>query len=234
MPQVLPSETARAPYSAVGLLRMSFSDGQLYGGTGALIENRFVLTCAHNLVNAETGACATAIRFYRAWNSRNQITAATPCQTALCAFSPPEYETTERQPWDIGLVYLNSPCVVTHFFLMQTVKTDASLPRELNLAGYPGNHQGEMWWERDEVDRIYVPHNSLFHLHDSFKGSSGSPVYEYNSDKDEVHLYAVHTHGPNDLKRATLLTPLVVERVQAAINKAKRNAPPGAFTLYKM
>ena len=244
MPRVEPKRSAELPFSAVGMLWMVFDNQKEYLGSGALIDPQFVLTCAHNLISmqAKTRAKpkAVSVRFYPGWNGGEPEDNTPGGYSASCAFYPLEHTKNERTIWDIGLVCLSQPCqpknpanALKPFFKMQVYAWE-TLPRELNLAGYPGNRKGEMWWENDTVELVEPQYNSLFHMHTTFEGSSGSPMYAYDSVTDETRLYAVHTHGPDDLRRATLLTEQVVQRVNAAIEKAKRQALPGVFTIFEI
>ncbi len=67
-------DTEVAPYKFIGLLNMTFPNGEKYFGTGTVIakstekDSFYVLTCAHNLYDFEDGGKATKIEFIRAYN----------------------------------------------------------------------------------------------------------------------------------------------------------------------
>jgi V8-like Glu-specific endopeptidase len=237
------SNPIRPPYSAVGLLRMHFTDGNWYWGSGALINNQQVLTCGHNLFDVPNQHQADQIRFYPGWNGDTRPVVAgagqTPFIAARCAFYAAAYNDTTQYPegqteWDIGLVNLNAPVnpVPPFYFIPQTVNNTALVGRDLDLAGYPGDHPGQMWIDRLPVEGIAPQYNTLSHLHETFKGSSGSPMYEYDSMNEIVRLYAVHVEGPNDLRRATLLTPAIMQKLSNTAYHAPAHA--GGFALHTM
>lgn len=233
------SNPIRPPYSAVGLLRMHFTDGSWYWGSGALINNQQVLTCGHNLFDVPNQHQADQICFYPGWNGDTRPVVAgagqTPFIAARCAFYVAAYNDRTQYPegqteWDIGLVNLNAQVNLPFYFTMQTVNNTDLVGHELDLAGYPGDRPGQMWIDRLPVEGIALRYNTLSHLHDTFRGSSGSPMYEYDSMNDIVRLYAVHVEGPNDLRRATLLTPAIMQR----LSNTAYHAAHGGFVLHTM
>lgn len=234
MPRV--KDSNRSPYSAVGQLMMHFTDGNWYSGSGALISNRQVLTCARNLIDRQ-GYRADQVRFYAGWNQMDVpiVTGAaqTPYIRAQCAFYGDGYQHGE-DTWDIGLIHLAVPVQLSYphtYFTMQTVNDTELVAMQLSLLGYPENHPGEMWADRDEVEAISLEENSLFHLHETSADSSGSPMYEYFASDESLHLYAVHVQAPDMLRRAALLTPAIRQRL--AIAQA-HIAHDGPFVLHMM
>ena len=236
MPRV--NDSGRPTYSAIGQLMMHFTDNIWYSGSGALISNTQVLTCGHNII-ARDGHYADEIRFYSAWNQGAIPVVAGPVagQTAhiraQCAFYGNGYQNGEDK-WDIGLVHLAAPVNLNPphaYFSMQTVNDNSLVEQNLSIAGYPGNHPGEMWLDHDVVEGISIPNNSLFHLHETAAGSSGSPMYIYDAESDLLRLYAVHVQAPNMLRRATLLTPAIRQKLTTAQAHVAHGGP---FTVHPM
>jgi len=238
------SDSNRPPYSAVGLLLMHFTNGNWYSGSGALINNQQVLTCGHNLFDVPNQHQADQIRFYPGWNQGTMpvVTGAPAAQTpfvaARCAFYVAAYNDRTRYPegeteCDIGLVNLNTPVTLVppFYFTPERVDGTALVGQELNLVGYPGDRPGQMWIDRLPVEGIALQYNTLSHLHDTFQGNSGSPMYEYDSMNDILHLYAVHVEGPNALRRATLLTQAIWQKLN---NTAYHAAHVGGFVLHAL
>jgi len=205
------------PYSAVGLLRMRFSDGAWYLGTGALIDARNILTCAHNLT--EQGAApdhALEIRFYPGWNGAPPPDGGTPYEAAECWFWPTAYR-TGQDAWDVGVVRL-AAAVPREYTFQPTQSAGTGLVGEfLDLTGYPGARNGEMWRDHDQVAGVEPTTNTLLFTHDTLPGSSGSPVYLYEALEDVVRQYAVHvSRGAQELRRGVLLTPPVMDWLDRA------------------
>ncbi len=235
------TESQRPPYSAVGLLMMHFTDGNWYSGSGALVNNHQVLTCGHNLIDVRNQHQADGIRFYPGWNQgampvvTGPVAGQTPFINANCAFYVAQYNNRNRYvegetEWDIGLVNLAGPVHVPFYFTMQTVNNTNLIGQDLTLVGFPGNHPGEMWVDYLPVEGIALQYNTLSHLHETFPGNSGSPMYAYDAENDILRLYAVHVEGPNALRRATLLTPAIMQK----LNHAAYHGPHGIFTLHAL
>jgi V8-like Glu-specific endopeptidase len=209
----------RPPFDAVGLLRMTFSDGRTYRGSGALVDATHVITCGHNITEKyPRRGFATAARFYPRWNS-----AAAPPPTAGIVvrngfFASPYRDGQEM--WDIGMMLLSAPAPAPlRYFEPQSTDSPVLNGQDVTLAGYPGNHNGEMWWDVDQVSGTVIAYNQLQFTHDTFVGSSGSPIYQYDTQADRLRLYAVHNAEEAGLRSGLLITPSVYRWLAAAVRQ---------------
>lgn len=219
-------DSTRPPYSAVGLLLMRFTDGKWYTGTGALIDQYHVLTCAHNLADAAPKTYqADIVRFFRAWNTDGKPNKDTVGYLEVSKWFFPGAYKEGNQSWDVGVVRLKNPVdkkVCPYFFTPFPVSNNSLKDPEvfINLVGYPGGHNGEMWEDRDQVAELFFKENVMVYTHTTMKGSSGSPVYQYNSVMDVIYQYAIHVRGKSDpqfeFRQGTLITGRVYEWIQAA------------------
>jgi len=226
--QVRVPNTNTWPYNAIGLLLMRWSDGNVYGGTGALIGPSLVVTCSHNLVDqAPAAGQATSIDFYRAYDGVHPVA---PIAVRAGFFS--NLYRGGQDAWDIALCRLSAPVAPPNPPLPPIVYfsprvTGAEIVGEFtHLAGYPGNKNGEMWVDYDQVDGVHVPTNTMLYTHDTFGGDSGSPVWTYDPDDGVYFQHGVHvsrTPG-TELRRAVLFTRPVVDWIR---NAANQPIPPG-------
>jgi V8-like Glu-specific endopeptidase len=226
-------DAARPPYSAVGILLMHFTDGEWYTGTGALIDQYNVLTCAHNLVDpAPKTARADIVRFFRAWNTPGNPNSFTTGYLEVdCSFYPTKFQQGDKL-WDVGMVRLKSPVDKKDcpFFFTPFPVNDNSLRDSevfINIVGYPGNHKGEMWEDLDQVTGLFFKENVMVYTHTSMPGSSGSPVFKYNAVSDVIYQYAIHVRGwiplePDtdkllyEFRQGTLITDPVYKWIESA------------------
>lgn len=210
-------DSSKPPYNAVGLLLMKWSDGKTYQGSGALIASDLVLTCAHNVIDQKPKVGrATSVEFFPGWNSTNQ-----PADgLAASKWAYPQAYQDGEDAWDVGLVKLKKPVAgVTYFFVPQSVNDTKLVDEYLTLAGYPGDKGGEMWTDLDQVAAVELRTNTVLFTHDTFGGSSGSPLYVYDSVQDVVRQYAIHNSQNQafGLRRGLLITTAVHDWIASAV-----------------
>jgi hypothetical protein len=81
----------------------------------------------------------------------------------------------------VGVVRL-AAAVPREFAFQPTQSVGTGLVGEfLDLTGYPGARNGEMWRDHDQVAGVELTTNTLLFTHDTLPGSSGSPVYLYDA-----------------------------------------------------
>lgn len=227
-----------AQYLAIGVLQLNFDDGNTYYGTGALIDSKTILTCAHNLTEKGNGAPpkVISINFFPKYNTQPfplplNCQVAQGCYSASYAVASSLYK-NNQDDWDIGLIKLAQPINVNFYFNPITTVDDslANEDEQLMITGYPGDKNGEMWTDFDTVANIDIGFNTLLFVVDTQAGSSGSPVYNYNSIDDKIYQYAVHVAKTEiaGLKRAILITPNIMDW----INKAKLVRQGNVFLTY--
>jgi V8-like Glu-specific endopeptidase len=202
--------SAVPPYNAIGLLHLEWDNGKTYTGSGCLIGASTVLTCAHNVIDQRPNkGKAIRIRFFSGWNSDHAPNGGT---TGERYQYPPAYANGEDK-WDIALIALASaPPINPAYYFTPTIGGEFLIDQELMLAGYPGNKNGEMWADLDEVNGIHVDTNTVLFTHDTYGGNSGSPLYIYEAVSDKVLQYAVHNsqNVKYGLRRGLLITKEVL------------------------
>ena len=211
----------RPPYNSVCLLRIALGGGAGGRGTGALIGSRWILTCAHNL-SGQPGDLyrATGVTAFPAWNSRQAPAGGV---AADYAFFPAVYRQGQDM-WDVGVIHLNAdapppPPPNRRFYFVPQPMDARIIGEDVDLTGYPGGHGGEMWTDRDEVNGVHLPTNTMLFTNDTDAGSSGSPVYRYDAEADRVFQWGVHNsvNPQYGLRRGLLITRVVYDWIRFAI-----------------
>jgi V8-like Glu-specific endopeptidase len=214
---------------------MRWSTGSWAYGSGALIDNRHILTCSHNLIDPVTDppphGHAAEVRFYRAYNQRRPSNPPPGGARVSVGYYNVNFH-QGQDAWDVGVCRLAAPVHVgppfAHF--QPTVTGEEIVGEEVKLTGYPGPGQGEMYEDLDEVAGVHLGTNTLIYTHDTWGGNSGSPVWTYNSVMDKVVQHGIHvSRQAQELRRAVLITEPVLRWVKNAC--AQPDSGGGGFTL---
>ncbi len=203
-------DTTAWPYNTIGLVQMRFPNGKRFLGTGTLINENHVLTCAHNLYSAEDGGSAVEVVFSPGRNGEE-----TPYGTyyAKTIYYPELYSRLAPQNpnenpggvvedyshylYDYGLIRLNK--IVDrdmHFGLFAA--TDEQLrAMDVNITGYPGDKRPRktMWQANGTFDNG-ISDDFLFYTIDTYKGESGSAVNGFVPDTPPYRqIVGIHVAG---------------------------------------
>ncbi|WP_170156132.1 trypsin-like serine peptidase [Umezawaea tangerina] len=211
------------------------TDGGWAYGSGALIDDRHVLTCSHNLIDALTDPLprgqATQVFFYRAYNQARPADPPPSGARVSAGYFNVNFR-NGQDAWDVGVCLLAAPVQVPPPFayFQPTVTGEEIVGENVKLTGYPGPHRGRMYEDVDPVDGVHIDTNTLIYTHDTWGGNSGSPVWTYDTDHDRVLQHGIHvSRQPMELRRAVLVTRPVLSWIQYACGQP---APAGGgFTL---
>lgn len=219
------------PYSAVGLLWIRDSAGQTCWGSAALIDPDTIVTCSHNLVDQGVNQPeAVDMRFSPGWSGPRPLTG--PPQNAIQvtgAYYSQRFR-NGQDAWDVAVCRLAQPYTRTPPFFYFTPKLTGEniVGEDVDLAGYPGDKGGWMWWDRDQVAAVDIETNTLIYTHDTWAGNSGSPVYTIDKWDRRPRQHGIHVSWETgELRRAVLMTSGVL----AWIQNAKTQRPPDSFRL---
>ncbi len=223
------------PRSAVVYLAMRWSTGGWAYGSGALIDDRHILTCSHNLIDPVTDTPplgqATEVRFYRAYNE--QRPASPPPGGAAVSTGYYNVNFSQGQDaWDVGVCRLAQPVQVgpPFAYFQPTVTGEGIVGEDVTLTGYPGDRRGEMYLDVDQVAGVHIDTNTLIYTHDTWSGNSGSPVWTYDSVMDKIVQHGIHvSREAQELRRAVLITEPVLSWVKNACSQP--NPGGGGFAL---
>ena len=209
------TETLEYPFSTIGRLVMKFPNGKLYSGTGTLINENHVVTCAHNLWGAELGGKATEVSFTPAqngdnkpfgtitasnwWVSEDYVTTSPPSPLLIEGDIVKDYT---KYLFDFGLVRLSKSAPSDASYCpMISFSDDTITKNTIRITGYPGDLAkirgiGTMWTAQGKV-KASQDDDLLFYQIDTNKGESGSalmiPYQNYQA------ICAIHVAGSSSL-----------------------------------
>jgi glutamyl endopeptidase len=198
------------PFVSMGLLVMTFPNGETYTGTATLIDKTHLLTAAHNVFGNDCGGYATHVQFYPARNgnlSPYGVVNATHLFVTedYRSLSPPNPNRTQTGTVDTVTEYTEDYAVVrlASAVNLPILGLYAPADHEIDganavIAGYPGDKPvGEMWAAQGKVS---APEDEfLFYKIDTYKGESGAAVLVNFPLPVGLAIAGVHVAGDPNL-----------------------------------
>lgn len=211
--------TGAWPYSAHGHIIMRFPNGQVYIGSGTLVDQHHVLTAGHCVYSAADGGYASEIIF-----NAGQNDAQLPFGTsrAVRILTVPQYEQNENVNWDMGMLILDRNVGSANeagFYALKAVETSQELLMlRVNVSGYPGDKDDgqQMWTHADIVKNVSA--ERFGYDVDTFGGQSGSGVWTLVDGLGET-IVGIHTTGSSSGNGATRITPEKLQIILGWINQ---------------
>lgn len=211
------------PYHCVGLLQVTLEGGVVGWGTGTLIDEKYVITCGHNIVFDKRRAIAA--KFHPAYSSPKPPP--TGGFSANCGFVKHAFLDDDRS-WDIGVYRLsNSPSLKKYMQLRVVEHGDEPL-EEMMATGYPSNHHYSMWEEQELVSGFNVAEHVFAYTHPTSTGSSGSPLYRHRDGN--ACIYGIHS-GRADNRDEDRVGVLITEETSRFVHAALQWGPTDRFVV---
>lgn len=170
------NDTNSPPFSCVGMVSANWGPEAGYTartGTGVLIGDRVVLTCAHVVIDSQVG-WARSISFSPGKNGYREPFGSIP---VIQSATHQQWITGQDDNYDICLLLLNSP-IGSQAGTMKVVAQNSSFfnGAQLNITGYPG----DLGW--DEMfngagQAFGTDGNLIQHYLDGGPGQSGAPMW---------------------------------------------------------
>jgi V8-like Glu-specific endopeptidase/GTP-binding protein EngB required for normal cell division len=205
--------TTKLPYSAIGLLVMTFDNGT-YIGTGAVVGKNIILTAAHNLYSHEISSEPRIIRFLPGENGGDSFFEPTIARFHI----PEEYKTSKKE--DYAIIVLNEPLGDSTGYLEMTPVPPQQLHgKEVSVGGYPSDKiidKISQWVGKGDIKS--VDSDFITYWIDTGQGQSGSPVF-FQED-NQYKVVGVHVLG-DELERANKATLLTQARIDWINNKSQ-------------
>ena len=183
------------PYYRIGFLYITAANGNNYAGTGFLISKNYMLTAAHCVY--KSGKPVKSITAYFGANGNSYGISASSSVLGWCS----SYPSTESIANDWGYIKLGSNAGSTCGWFGIGYTTDDNLKSaSFTICGYPTDkaiydkdskmhgQNVQMWKASGKLTDIYTGY--ITYKMDTYKGQSGSPVYNSSSQI----VYGIH-HG---------------------------------------
>jgi len=206
--------TAQEPWSGTGLVSASFPDATVGESTGFVIGDRYVVTAAHAVYNADLGGLATRVRFQPARDA-----GATPFNTfeARAWRIPAKYPAKDLVRDDYCLLVLATPMPPEVVPYHLTAVDDSTLRRtEYQIAGYPDDKQPDnsMWYAAGAIASVDML--TLQYRISTSHGQSGAAVASY-LDTGGTTVVGIHSRVNDDdtANVAVRVTQEVIAQIEA-------------------
>ena len=184
------TETAIWPNALHAQLTMKFN-GQIYGGSGAMVGPHHLLTCGHNVYDSALKQWAEEITAYPALNESH---APFGKVRVVRVYTFSNWVDQGDEKYDIALLILNlSVGKFTGWAgLLCTGDRELSQEEEVNIVGYPGDKGSKQMWGMTHKIQKITP-EGFEYLIDTNSGQSGSAIW---IDKfGTPMILGVHTRG---------------------------------------
>lgn len=218
--------TTSAPWNSLGQLVMRFPNGDTYSGTGVVIDERHVLTAAHNVFSSELGGFVTRCVFLPARDGTTlhgsveangaHITEEYRTLSPADPDSLPEGGVTDYTLYTEDYAVVRLASAIDNPALAPLAASDHQLDHAaVGVAGYPGDKQppDTLWASSGNLG---APDDEfLFYQIDTFRGQSGAPVL-LPQGQHAPAIVGVHVAGDSRLQAnfAVRLTPERVAQIQ--------------------
>lgn len=189
-------ETTGYPFRTIGQLWSVDNAGNWSTCSATLISSRAVITAAHCVYSHEAGGWLKDYEFYPAIDGLERAPYGKFSWTDV--FIPNGYIENYQGfygsvvPWDLAVLVLDQP-VGSQLGWMGYSLYDPAYAFTANIVGYPGDKPvATMWRAACDVDPVRSDENTMSYDCDTWPGSSGSSVYDYNPETKQRSINGVN------------------------------------------
>ena len=178
------------PYRTIARITVTYEDGMVAYGSGAMISSRLLATAGHLLIN-NNGSLPQSILMQFGRNGSSVYYETSNYSSYICR---EDYHGT-NQPLeaDYGFIVFADDTVNNHTGHLGIV-TAPSASETLHTAGYPSDYGSYKMYETSG-NILSMTDDLLNHNLDTMSGQSGSPVYVINTTSGLPYLVAIHSSG---------------------------------------
>ncbi|MBN2851117.1 MAG: hypothetical protein JXQ23_00115 [Clostridia bacterium] len=194
-------DTSSYPVNTSGYIRIIYPNEGAYRASGFLVTPYTILTNGHVVYHADYGGYVTSLEFSP---GQYQLTASGEIirpygtKAAVSWETNAQYLATEDFPYDYAAAHFLEPFTGIDTFMPLVFNY---LPEYINIVGYPASAMGTSsngsWHSYGEVVDATTSMLLCYKAYSS-GGSSGSPVWEYDSDTGLRRVIAIHGFGSTD------------------------------------
>lgn len=192
------TNTNQYPYTSIARLTVTYQDGTVACGTGAMINARLLATAGHVLINSN-GSHLKSVRMQFGQNGNYVYYDTSDFKSYIYRGG---YETDRPVEGDYGFIVFKDNTVSKYTGHMGIV-TVPSKSDTLYTAGYPGD-KGYYYMYAATGNIVSMGNDLIYHNMDTMGGQSGSPVYIIGSD-GYPYLVAMHSSGAGTVNIARRL-----------------------------
>jgi glutamyl endopeptidase len=215
------TDTANYPYRAIGQLWSQAPNGDWSTCTATLIGSKTVVTAAHCLYSHDKGGWLNNYEFYPGLNGPEDAPygyAGFETVSILDGYiSNYQGYYGSVVPWDLGVVVLDKQ-VGDDLGWFGSAGSDRMRSFTANIVGYPGDKPASTMWQATcEANAKDGDVNTFDYLCDTYPGSSGSAVYEYNPTTQERTIIGINVAESETSNRAVRFNRAYFQWVQSLI-----------------
>ncbi|MER8843188.1 serine protease [Mesorhizobium sp. M0913] len=204
------SKTTAYPFRAIGQLWSVNDHNEWSTCSATLIGSRAIITAAHCLYSHEDGGWLHDYEFYPGLNGKDGVPFgkyswknAYVLQGFIDNYSG---SYGSAMPWDLGILILDDTAGSSLGWLGYSVY-DPAYNFTANIVGYPGDKkESTMWRSTCNVDASLADKFNFIYDCDTYPGSSGSAVYDYNSSTKSRSILGVNVAEDDKENIGTRLT----------------------------
>lgn len=194
--RILIGQTTKFPFRVIGQLWSVTDKGEWSTCSATLIGRRAVITAAHCLYSHEDGGWLEDYEFYPGMNGEGNApfgkygwTNAHILQGFITNYQG-YYGSV--MPWDLAVLILDGNAGDALGWMGYAVY-DPAYNFTGNIVGYPGDkRQSTMWRASCDIDASRADDFNFSYPCDTYPGSSGSAVYDYNPSAKDRHILGVN------------------------------------------
>lgn len=200
------AQLEQAPYRWTVFLDVTFEDGSVAYGSGAMIAKDTVLTCGHVLFDSNAG-WATEVKVHAGYDGVNNKYFAKSSE--VLGFSSWTQGANMDDKPDVAAIKLDRNLGdQTGWFPIQK---NTLLQDKITLTGFPGEKDRTMWTDNGVITKKY--NHGIGYNADSTGGNSGSPVYNQNNELVAIHSGALLSSSLGTHNTGTVFTDEVKQAV---------------------